>query len=282
MKAVIQLVLPAALSSIALAAPALAGSESDQAAPPASGLTVSHVADIEWGALNPARGALSPRAATLWGDRNGASPSGFLVRFADGFSSPPHIHNVTYRAVVIDGSVHNDDPAATPMWMEAGSFWTQPRGEAHITAAQGQHNLALVEIDNGPYLVRPPEQAVDSGERSLNLDARNVVWQNASDRPDMTQPAKLAYLWGELGEGQWRGAFIKLPAGFSGALRNQAETLHAVIISGEFTLAGHDRVLAPGSYFGVKGSGVESKVQFDSSQETLIYLRSNGTSDQIE
>jgi hypothetical protein len=69
------------------------------------------------------------------------------------------------------GSVHNDDPEAASMWMGNGSFWTQPKGEVHVTAAKGANNIALVEIDQGPYLVRPPDQAFDSGERPVNLDA---------------------------------------------------------------------------------------------------------------
>lgn len=68
--------------------------------------------DLEWGDLNPARGASSPRAANLWGDRSTPGAAGFLVKFREGFSSPPHIHNVTYRALVLEGEVHNDDPDA--------------------------------------------------------------------------------------------------------------------------------------------------------------------------
>ena len=111
--------------------------------------------DVKWEQLNPARGDKSPKAGTLWGDRKGAVPTGFLAKFVDGFSSPPHIHNITYRAVVISGGIHNDDPNAAAMWMPAGSFWTQPKGEVHITAAKGNTNVALVEIDKGPYLVLP-------------------------------------------------------------------------------------------------------------------------------
>ena len=110
--------------------------------------------EIVWEKLNPARGDKSPQAGTIWGDRKGIQATGFLAKFVDGFSSPPHIHNVTYRAVVIKGLVHNDDPEAEHMWMKPGSFWTQPRGEVHITAAKGEENIALVEIDSGPYLVK--------------------------------------------------------------------------------------------------------------------------------
>ncbi|MET0000674.1 MAG: DUF4437 domain-containing protein, partial [Candidatus Thiodiazotropha lotti] len=125
--------------------------------------------EINWEQLNPARGDKSPQAGTLWGDRKGSVPTGFLAKFVDGFSSPPHIHNVTYRAVVISGTIHNDDPDAADMWMPAGSFWTQPKGEVHITSAKGSTNIALVEIERGPYLVLPVEKAFDAGERPINV-----------------------------------------------------------------------------------------------------------------
>ncbi|WP_081485539.1 DUF4437 domain-containing protein [Bernardetia litoralis] len=139
--------------------------------------------EIVFEKLNPARGDQSPQAGTIWGDRNGTEATGFLAKFADGFSSPPHIHNITYRAVVIKGLIHNDDPNAEKMWMPMGSFWTQPTGEAHITAAKGKENIALVEIDNGPYLVKPTDEAVDNGERPINIDASNIIWLNCHSPP---------------------------------------------------------------------------------------------------
>lgn len=132
--------------------------------------------EIVWEKLNPARGDQSPQAGTIWGDRKGTVATGFLAKFVDGFSSPPHIHNVTYRAVVIKGLVHNDDPNAENMWMKPGSFWTQPVGESHITSARGEENIALVEIDKGPYLVKPISDAFDNGERPVNIDISNIVW----------------------------------------------------------------------------------------------------------
>lgn len=82
-----------------------------------------------------------------------------------GFESPPHIHNITYRGVVIEGVMHNDDPTAAKMWMPPGSFWTQPAGEDHTTAADGETNLIYLEIDSGPYLVKPSAEQFDNGER---------------------------------------------------------------------------------------------------------------------
>ena len=106
--------------------------------------------EVNWSPLNPARGDKSPQAGLLWGDRTKSQPSLFLVIFADGFSSPPHIHNVIYRGGVISGLVHNDDPKAENLWLPAGSFWTQPACEALITATKGQNNVAYIEIEDGP------------------------------------------------------------------------------------------------------------------------------------
>ncbi len=240
-------------------------------------LRVLHASDVEWGALNPARGDASPRAATLWGDRNGVQPTGFLAKFADGFSSPPHIHNVTYRAVVIDGYIHNDDPDAASLWMGNGSFWTQPVGETHITAASGANNLALVEIDHGPYRVHPTEQAFDSGERPLNLDASNVVWLPMSQQHEQSGGAEVAYLWGTVGGHELNGSFVKLPPGFKGVLISNGDVFHGVVIRGNVTYR-HDGLmdLTPGSYFGTKGPA-DHRIASEADAESIIYIRTNGT-----
>ena len=141
-------------------------------------INVKPIQDVQWEKLNPARGDKSPQAGTLWGDRKGAVETGFLVKFVDGFSSPPHIHNVTYRGIVINGLVHNDDPKAANMWMPASSYWTQPAGEPHITSAKGATNVAFIEIDKGPYLVKPLKQAHDNGERPYNIHASNILWMH--------------------------------------------------------------------------------------------------------
>ena len=96
--------------------------------------------NVDFIPLNPLRGDLSPKSGKLWGNIRKDLSSGMLVTFADGFQSPPHIHNITYRAVVIDGAVHNDDPTAKKMWMGPGSFWTQPLGESHITGGERQEH----------------------------------------------------------------------------------------------------------------------------------------------
>ena len=234
------------------------------------------VSEVKWEQLNPARGDKSPQAGTLWGDRKGAVPTGFLAKFVDGFSSPPHIHNATYRAVVISGSIHNDDPDAADMWMPAGSFWTQPKGEVHITAAKGATNVALVEIDKGPYLVLPPEKAFDSGERPINLDASNIVWVDPPRMPASANGPKLAYLWGNLQDGQSNGTFVKLPAGFTGNIHSHGSTFRAVVIKGQPQYLGDNiKTLEPGSYFSSKGEWVH-EISSKAGEESIIYVRTDG------
>ena len=148
---------------------------------------VLSVSDVNWEQLNPARGDQSPQAGTLWGDRTGPGPAGFLLKPVDGFRSPPHIHNTAYRGVVIDGTIHNDDPDAEDMYMPVGSFWTQPAGEVHITAAQGNGALAYIEVEDN-FGVFPAEEAFDDGDRPVNVDAANIVWLDASNT-DWIEPS---------------------------------------------------------------------------------------------
>ncbi|NNK79869.1 MAG: DUF4437 domain-containing protein [Flavobacteriales bacterium] len=249
----------------------------DAAVEPSSAPTnkVLLLSEVDWQQLNPARGDASPLAGTLWGDRNREVPTGFLARFQKGFSSPPHIHNITYRAVVIEGLIHNDDPAAADMWMPPGSFWTQPAGESHITSANGESNMALVEIDHGPYLVQPIEQASDNGERPINIDASNVVWVNPAEGNN--KGVKVAYLWDDAKTTGDRGLFIELPSGFSGELMSDGETFRGVVIQGspEYTIPGESesQTLEPGSYF---SSTAESVHPINTSSESVIYVRTNG------
>ncbi|OIQ28486.1 MAG: hypothetical protein BM564_08775 [Bacteroidetes bacterium MedPE-SWsnd-G2] len=234
--------------------------------------------EIVWEKLNPDRGALSPQAGTIWGDRNDSVPTGFLAKFVDGFSSPPHIHNVTYRAVVISGLIHNDDPNAEQMWMKPGSFWTQPVGEPHITAAKGEENIALVEIDYGPYLVKPLTEAFDDGERPVNIDGSNVVWLN-SDKCNWVNPdskAELSFLWRNK---EYNGLFIKLPKGYDGVIESNGMVLHAVVIQGglDYKMPQNKDVkgLDVGSYFGSSDRAFHSIVT-NSDVETILYVRTNG------
>ena len=239
--------------------------------------------DIKWRALNPARGKASPQAGTLWGDQTKEGASGFLVKFVDGFSSPPHIHNITYRGIVLGGALHNDDPSAATFWMPAGSWWTQPAGEAHITSARGA-SVGYVEIESGPYLVKPSSESFDSGDRPINVHTKNIIWLDALDSSwvvdgskEETNTARITYLWGNPNDGEINGTMVKLPPGFSGSLVHKNSTFKVVVIKGSTKL--HQRQnsnhveLPAGSYFGTKGPSSHS---LSCKDECVIYVRSSG------
>ena len=234
--------------------------------------------EIDWEKLNPARGDQSPQAGTIWGDRKGTKPTGFLAKFVDGFSSPPHIHNVTYRAVVIKGLVHNDDPKAENMWMKPGSFWTQPVGESHITSAKGEENIALVEIDNGPYLVKPTSEAFDNGERPINIEASNIIWLNHEKTSwiDSNNKGEISFL---IENKELKSLFIKLPKGFQGEIESDGSTFHSVVIKGEISYLmpqnQESKTLDTGSYFGSTDTAIHT-ITNASEIESIIYIRTNG------
>ncbi|GAB5561081.1 MAG: DUF4437 domain-containing protein [Synoicihabitans sp.] len=252
-----------------------------------AGSTVLSVADVDWEQLNPARGDQSPKAGTLWGDRKGDVATGFLTQFVDGFSSPPHIHNVTYRAVVIRGLIHNDDPDAANMWMPPGSFWTQPKGELHITSARGETNIAYVEIDAGPYLVMPSEQAFDSGERPVNVDPGNIVWLDSADATWVSSTGEsspengpaIAFLWGAPSAGKLNGSFVRLPAGFTGKITTPDAAFRAIVVAGNLTYGGSpqskQQQLAPGSYFGSEHQ-THHNLRSSENEATILYIRATG------
>ena len=235
--------------------------------------------NVEWGWLNPLRGDKSPAAGKLWGDRTKNEPAGFLVKFKKGFSSPPHIHNITYRGVVIKGLLHNDDENAEKQWLPAGSYWQQPAGEAHITAADGDENMAFLDIQEGPYLVKPTSEAFDNGERPVNVDKTNLVWLNANDIQWVASKSNVqtAYLWGSHEKNQLRAILLKLPAGFSGKIKNLSPNFRAVVISGgishQFSKKEDKKELNAPSYFGAEENGTSI---ISAEKETVIYIRSNG------
>ncbi len=235
--------------------------------------------EIVWEKLNPARGDQSPQAGTIWGDRKGTVATGFLAKFVDGFSSPPHIHNVTYRAVVIKGLVHNDDPKAVNMWMKPGSFWTQPAGESHITSAKGDENIALVEINKGPYLVQPINEAFDNGERPINIDATNVVWLNSEKTNwiDANSKAEISFLLDSKETDDLKSLFVKLPKGYNGEIESDGTVLHAVVIKGavKYFMPQNKETkdLDPGSYFSSTDKAIHT---INAEKETVLYLRTNG------
>jgi len=253
-----------------------------------SNVEVVPSSQLEFVPLNPARGDASPQAGVLWGDIRKDVPSGILLRFAKGFASPPHIHNITYRAVVISGALHNDDPKAERMWMVPGSFWTQPAGENHITAAPSSGGAtAFLEILEGPYLVQPSKEAFDNGELPVNmaasnivwLDAVNVIWVNKTNATKQANGVKIAYLWGEPQTGKKNGTFLKLPSGFEGTLKSGTAVLRAVVVRGDLQHKHAENPspikLRTGSYFGSKLE-THHHIACESENDCVIYIRTEG------
>ena len=232
--------------------------------------------DVDWQLLNPLRGDKSPRAGTLWGNRGAPVPCGFLVKFVDGFSSPPHIHPVTYRGVAISGLVHNDVPDAKEVWLPPGSFWTQPAGEVHITAAKGEKNIAYIEIEKGPYLVHPADPAFERPETPIKLAPSDMTWKDAVGGAKGAQMVPLA---GNPDDETISRMLLKLPAGFAGLLRSDGSTLHVVVIEGSPTheVADHSEAttLEAGSYFGSDGF-VEHQLRVGADAPCLVYVRTLG------
>lgn len=230
------------MTAALLAATALNGAAQAQ-----GGAEIVAREDVTYIPLNPLRGPQGPQAGMLWGDIREDVPSGFLVKFVDGFSSPPHIHNITYRAVVISGEVHNDDPDAEPMWMGPGSAWTQPAGESHITAARGDDVTVFLEITDGPYLVKPAPEEFDNGERPVNLEARNLVGLDSSISGWIAgddSGAQIAHLWDDPKPGDRRLMVKPRPRGFwdrRGLIPRRPERTSTVARSGRCTKAWQDR-----------------------------------------
>lgn len=245
----------------------------------ANELEVVLAQDVSWGYLNPQRGDKSPGAADLWGDRTADTETGMLVRFDKGFSSPPHIHNITYRGIVINGLMHNAHPSAAKSWLPAGSFWTQPAGQDHVTAANADKNLIYLEIDHGPYLVKPSSEKFDNGEHSINIHSSNLVWLNHTQSSLIdAEKVSISYLWQKENGASTKGALLKLQPGFSGQLNVGKQGVRGVVISGNVSLSPEGKsswqAVQPGSYF--RGNG-ENNILLNSEAESIVYVRFSDT-----
>lgn len=249
-------------------------------------VTVMTADQVSYQPLNPTRGDASPQAGVLWGDITKDVPSGMLLKFAEGFSSPPHIHNITYRAVVIDGEIHNDDPDAVNMWMGPGTFWTQPAGEVHITSARpGVGGTGFLEILEGPYLVQPGDKAFDNGERPLNLVSSNMVWMSSDEmnwiqKGNSAQGPEATLLWGDLSDGKLSGSMLKLPQGYKADLSTNGGDLKAVVIQGDVVHSvesvTEQSEISSGGYF-ASAEGVTHSLKCDTKSECMIYVRTEGS-----
>ncbi|MBE1299068.1 MAG: DUF4437 domain-containing protein [Alteromonadaceae bacterium] len=236
--------------------------------------------DVDWGYLNPLRGDKSPAAANLWGNRTTPGATGMFVKFVDDFRSPPHIHNISYRGIVISGEVHNADKSAPDMWLPTGSYWTQPAGGDHITAAKGTNNMIYLEIDSGPYLVKPSSEQFDNGETPINLHYDNLVWlTNEQSNVVNTKGIEIAYLWEKPSQSKTNktsGTLLKLDKGATGKLQQLGTELKLVVVSGTLGLreesATNTQALSPGSLYSVSG---KTFIALEGRNDALVYVRSD-------
>ncbi len=245
-------------------------------------VTVIPVDEVTYQPLNPARGDASPQAGVLWGDITQDVPSGMLLKFGDGFSSPPHIHNITYRAIVISGAIHNDDPQAAKMWMEPGSYWTQPAGEPHITAAKpGETATAFLEILSGPYLVQGVGQEFNNGELPINLASRNLVWLSAeesvwinTENPEGPGP-EVAVLWQSGEPTASNGSLLKLPPNSSVTLSVSEGSLKTVIIAGavDHKSIGRDATRLDAGGYIASDDNTDHEITCIADDNCVLYLR---------
>ncbi len=147
------------------------------------------------------------------------------------------------------------------MWMPATSYWTQPAGEAHITSAKGKINIALVEIDRAPYLVKPVKQKFDNGERPYNIHASNILWREEDTIAS-------APLW-KNSNGEISGRLIR----FSNRIKIDETSAKIVVISGSLKSASHANMpLTPGSFIEIKKTGIELFCR--EQQDCIFYFKS--------
>ena len=163
------------------------------------------------------------------------------------------------------------------MWMPTGSFWTQPAGEDHTTAANDKTNLIYLEIDEGPYLVKPSKEHFDNGERPINVHADNMVWLQKSDLVNIAaNGVSVAYLWGETSSVY--GTLVKLPKGFKGSIKSNGDEFKAVVIKGSINYTQNNTPrqieLNAGSYI-ESSTAAHHSVESANQSETIVYVRTS-------
>lgn len=232
--------------------------------------------DLKFIPLNPDRGDKAPQAGAIYGNIREKVATGYIGKFKNGFTSPPHIHNITYRAIVMNGEMHNDDENAPVMWMPSGSIWTQPKGQPHITSAQGENAMAYIEIDSGPYLVKPVNESFESEESPINISASNIVYlgKDESELIGEKSNAQIAYTWKKkIGE---NGYLLKLPKGFNGKIVSEGTVFYGIIIKGRVSYvmpnSEKSNELDQGSHFKSQAKAIHD---ISANEESIIYIRTN-------
>lgn len=173
--------------------------------------------------------------------------------------------------------MHNADENAPVLWMPRGSIWTQPKGQPHITSAQGDNAMAYIEIDSGPYLVKPVSESFESEESPININASNVIYlgKDESELIGEKSNAQIAYAWKKKnGE---NGYLLKLPPGFNGKILSYGTIFYGIIINGrvDYLMPDSEKSveLDQGSYFKSQAKAIHD---ISTNEESVIYIRTNG------
>ena len=94
-------------------------------------------------------GPQGPNISLVEGQFGDAHPATFFVKFAGGASSPWHIHDENYQAVVVKGTFteqQQGDAAETPL--PAGTYFTQTAKVKHRNGCEkGEDCLVLVHFN---------------------------------------------------------------------------------------------------------------------------------------
>jgi hypothetical protein len=101
--------------------------------------------------------------------------------------------------------------------MPKGSFWTQPAGEVHITAAQGDQSLAYIEVEDD-FKVLPAKGKFDNGERPINVHQKDIIWLTWPNFSHQKSEVQVAFLWGNPIDRKPSGTLIKLGPQYQGTL----------------------------------------------------------------
>ena len=232
-------------------------------------------------------------AGTLWGGRDRSGPTGFLLRPADGFESPPHIHNVAYRG--------GGDPRPPPQ-RRPGRRVDVDAGGVVLDAAggRGAHHSRERRATPWPTSRSTRGRSASSRSRRRSTTARETGQRRrveprlaGTHRPPAgSSPAKasasahgleLAFLWGDPRQDRSAERDPHPASGRGPAeLRSRGPILHAVVVQGrpEHRVAGETdgESLEPGSYVRSKGETVH-QLFCEKEQRCILYVRTKGRFD---
>jgi quercetin dioxygenase-like cupin family protein len=166
-KTALVLILPVALSLVAVAAQKKEGVHRSMASEPgASAMSEQHVviapADLKWGDAPPALPA-GAKMAVLSGDPGKKGLFTIRLQAPAGYKVPPHTHPAAEYVTVISGVLsvgagEKFDEAAGKQ-LEAGGYVVMPAGMAHYAWSTGEAVIQIASM--GPFAIKYVNPADD-------------------------------------------------------------------------------------------------------------------------